>query len=1047
MPDPWDEIPDAEKDVWDTIPDSPEDKSYLEIIAEKIRPSNYYGNSSIGTQAAIGEAIIKAAILPQDALVALHKYNKYGQKLEETFKERFRKGRSPHEVLPQIPGVPGLPDVEFQALLQDIAYDPLNIPAGGILKVTGLGEKILSGLSKVNKVEDVLSGIAKLGSTEDALALGKTAIGNEDAIGKITKMKDDLFKLAKEEKDIVKRGELQGQAAYYSEAEKQAKEVGVYSSKDILGDIDRDIENALTKKAGVDIEEEVTDPIQLAKIANRRGSKNAIKRAKESLKNYLGEENIPEKSADELISGSEFDKTIKRSVLEQPLGEKPSTTLGYNTETMHPKLKDDLPQIIEDFRVDMGFDEMRGNRLTTKQAVDTAIKKAGLLNDETILSLSRENIGDATDMLANRIYVNNRLHEIADDLNKIPITAGKQEVKDANDEIKHALNMYFKVRSQGSETARSLYYMRVQVDDNLMSGMKKFQQAFEKIDPESAKKFGEMIKDAENIPGAKEKLLFWWYNGMLSNPFTDLANITGNASHIGWEFAINSLNNPKSVYRMYKELPKSIAKASKNAWKIAKSEERALSKFTKTTKIRYDVMPKSKLGKGLKNLLPTTRLAWEDEFFSTIAKEMRTSLGKSSIAKKTGISYDDVTKNMEKVLSDPKFKLADGGDKAYRELADYADKYADYITFKSPLKSKFGQGLQETTWIKPIVPFARVTANISKAGYKNTPLGLIKLMGKEGRAMSTLERQDVVRRALAGTVFFTGIGSLMANGKIEISGSGPENKKDRELWDAMGYKPNHIYWVDDNGKKTGISYQNINPFNVVLAVMGNWQDQYKFGNKLTAADKTLTEKLSYALGGAAQTMTDQSFMQGVSALFKWIQYKDEAYLEDFFTKPFIPNIVGVGRNIREYATGDKPRYEARNWWERVKRRVGLNEGLIPTESTYGGQKQSGFERFPYFPTTVNPEPILSLLDEKNLRISVPSKRTKIGDRLMTDMEYADYVKISGQNIMNKLRQRIRLLSKLDSERAQDRVNSIVDKEREKAKRLIKLNARKIKQGR
>jgi hypothetical protein len=718
----------------------------------------------------------------------------------------------------------------------------------------------------------------------------------------------------------------------------------------------------------------------------------------------------------------------------QPMGEGKPTTPGYNVEKMHPALKDELPQIIENFREE--FNLMRGERLTTEQAIDSAIKFAGNLTDDAVMTLKRSDVTNASHLLGARIYVNNRLLEISDKLAAIPKDASGKLIGEITAENKHVLDMYMKVRSLGTETARALRFMQIPMGDNLINGMKKYRDVLAKIDPKSAKVLSDVIADAEKLPTKTDAILFWWYNGMLSNPFTDLANITGNASHLTWEIMTNMAHKPSSIKQMFKGLWEGSKEGVKQAKAIYNQEKELLSKFSGDIgRARYDVYPKTKVGKFLRSTLPTTRLAMEDAIFSNMAKQMRIGVESPILAKKFGTTVDDVLETVKNVIENPEF-VAGANDKVYRDLAEYAEKYAEYLTFRTPLKSKFMQGAQQTLWVKPFIPFPRVMANIAKAGFKNSPAGIIKFFGKDAKTLSAFERQDIARRALAGTAVFSGLGTMMAAGKIEITGSGPESKKERELWDKMGYKPNHIYIVDGDGSKTGISYQNINPFNVILAVMGNWQDQYRFGNKLTDDEKTLTERLSYALAGAAATMTDQSFMQGISNLYDWIRYKDEGYLEDFFTKPFIPNIVGFPRNLREYVSGEKPRYEARTWWERLKRRVGLYEGLIPTYSAYGGQKESGYERFPYFPTDIERDPLLENLRGKNALISVPSKNTSINNRKITDKEYSDYVKFSGNEIISKLRQNQNEILKMNAEDTQDYIDNIVRNARRNAKETI-----------
>lgn len=761
-----------------------------------------------------------------------------------------------------------------------------------------------------------------------------------------------------------------------------------------------------------------------------------IQQNRQYIDQYLGLKERPKDLTFEEFVKMEEAKVKEPPKIKQPMGEKPSTTLGYNIEKMHPDIKEHLPILIEEVRA--GFNKVRGERLTTKQAVQTSIKKAGTLTDADILTLKRGDVKNATDILAARIYTNNKFLELGDKLNKITEKTSPEAIGNFIGEHKKIMNMYMKTRALGTETGRALYFHRIPISDGQISGMKKYAEAIKKIDPKSGKALDNILKDGGDSPKLRDKVMFWWYNSMLSNPFTDLANITGNASHFAWESTINVISNkPKATVDVIRNYPKFMKNGIREAAKIYKQESGDISKFVSEKDLkRYSIEAKTPLGRFGRGLLPTTRLAMEDALFSSMTKDIRRVLGEHSIAKAEKISIDQVRANMQNILNDPYFKPEGGSAKRYQDLSEYIDKYAEFMTFRTPLKSPVGKGIQNTMWVKPVIPFMRVLANITKVGYKNSPVGFAKMFGKEFKELSKFERQDIARRAVAGTVLYTGIGALMAEGLVEITGSGPENKRDRELWDKMGYKPNHIYYVNDDGAKKGISYQNINPFNVVLAVMGNWQDQYRFG-QLKDDDKAFIEKLSYALAGAAATMTDQSFMQGVNAFFDWIKYKDETYIQDFVTKPFIPNIVGFPRNVKEYAEGSKPRYQAEGWYERLKRRVGLYEGLQPAYSAYGGQKESGYERFPFFPSETVNEPMLDMFQERGFSISVPSKRTKIFDEEMTSEQYSKYVRISADKIMARLNKIKARIENLDNEAAQKLIDKVVDQERDNAKREIR----------
>ena len=64
----------------------------------------------------------------------------------------------------------------------------------------------------------------------------------------------------------------------------------------------------------------------------------------------------------------------------------------------------------------------------------------------------------------------------------------------------------------------------------------------------------------------------------------------------------------------------------------------------------------------------------------------------------------------------------------------------------------------------------------------------------------------------------------------------------------------------------------------------------------------------------------------------------------------------------------------------------------------------------------------------------------IGNRQMTDEEYRDYVRISGEAIARRLRPAAALLERMSAERAQDYVDRVVREERARAKARLRVRS-------
>jgi len=268
----WDDTPQLGGIQWD---EPEKEKSYLEILAEKLRPrkATTVTPSPYAGGARLLEIAMKAVQVPQHALTALHSVDKYGKPLEPTYKERFEAEHSPSEVLPQLPQVLNLPPVEMQGLIQDIAYDPLILPAGKMLKGTKVAEKFLSGLSDISK-------LPKLAKTEDAIAFGKLITGKDDVIRLIEKKEAELIKQIKGSKEFPEK--LIHERAMLREAREVA------TNKGGMAEID-DLEKAFADFDAKKIDEEPIDMLQLAKKKTEQGNLVSAQKAKEALRKSFSE--------------------------------------------------------------------------------------------------------------------------------------------------------------------------------------------------------------------------------------------------------------------------------------------------------------------------------------------------------------------------------------------------------------------------------------------------------------------------------------------------------------------------------------------------------------------------------------------------------------------------------------------------------------------------------------------------------------------------------------------------------------------------------------
>lgn len=541
-------------------------------------------------------------------------------------------------------------------------------------------------------------------------------------------------------------------------------------------------------------------------------------------------------------------------------------------------------------------------------------------------------------------------------------------------------------------------------------------------------------------PTFRDKFYYWWYNSMLSNPLTDVANITGNLSHLGFElFRTAVTEKPATAIQIMKDLRKSHFSGVEEVKKIFKLQETADSKFDyNERKYAESFNPVSKIGKRIKSVLPTTRLSMEDAYFRNLFGALRKHKTLQEISKETNEPVNVVEKLINDVYQNPDLKKLDEKFEIYDKHLKALERFIDYGVFQAPLGkggSHIQKGLNKIPLLKAIMPFMKIAVNLTKTGIRITPYGLKDLITKKD--ITSLEKKDIVTRALLGTTFFGGLAYLMANDLIEITGHGVDDKDKRELWYKQGYKENHFY-IKVNGEKYGFSYTNINPVNTVLSLIGSYSDDLKYNQTLKDDEKTFSDKFLKAVLGMVEVLTTQSFMQGIGQTVNMIRTNDPEGIKRSLQNLVLPSGLSFPKDIYNYYRGEKPMYETKTFSDRLKNKIGMTEDLKPALNQFGEHKSATFERFPLPVSELKPDDELTkFLTENDIEISYPSKSTKLNDFQMTPEQYYEYNRIGGAMIKETLLSKLNILKTLKTkEEKSEAVKMLVDEAREETREIM-----------
>jgi hypothetical protein len=616
--------------------------------------------------------------------------------------------------------------------------------------------------------------------------------------------------------------------------------------------------------------------------------------------------------------------------------------------------------------------------------------------------------------------------------------------------------MQSKVMGLVSESARVLQSLNRKIDprefDILNEGFKKLKDAG--VDVTNPANMSKAIKKLLD-PSTGDKAVFWWYQSLLSNPLTDVANIVGNTSYLSSELVSRTVFEPQNTFAVMRGLKEGLKKFRKEAYEVWKAEKSDLSKWDfEASELRkvYDPSPndiQNKLLRGAARtghaVLPTTRLRIEDAFFRNVARDIEREVGIKKISSELKTDKNIVRDNLETLEESIKNETRDIKDltgtekRFFRTIEDY-QKYARELTFVEPL-GKTGNLFQRVTnsnaFLKWTFPFIRIAVNLIKEGLKHTPYYIGKNIASGNWAnLSPRQKTTMVRRAVAGTSIMGTLEYLQSQGKMEITGDGPEDKNKREQWLKAGYKPNHIYLKGKDGKLVGHPYGNVNPFGILLSVRGNISDYSKYDTKFNSEDNTIDQRVSLALAKIGNTFLDQSFMWGAQSLVKSIEEGDANLLSKIITSP-LPNIGGAIRGIE----GDYTQYQRLSFWDNVNYKLGLSEmdlaeDLKPKIDISGEPKDMGYRRFPYQVSEVGNNRVMKFIIDNNIKLGAPSRPSKKGQPISDD-EYDSYKKISGQALQKKLDKMYHSLVRMKPDKAEKRIREIAEQEREKAKNKIK----------
>lgn len=396
--------------------------------------------------------------------------------------------------------------------------------------------------------------------------------------------------------------------------------------------------------------------------------------------------------------------------------------------------------------------------------------------------------------------------------------------------------------------------------------------------------------------GRGSRLVNFWRAGLLTAPTTTAGNVLGNAGEAavrkgfvnpvaagvdklfslktGQRTITNSGGFTQGAREGAKKLPRFI--------KTGYDERNALSKYD-TRELNYGDDGVGKLIGNYVNGTYRLMSVADQPFWYGARNEALTSIARAEALNK-GLSGDAADRFVDDFVKNPPTKAM-----------ERATQEAKYATFQN--ETALGQaagGLKQGLRRKSdtagaagdfFIPFTQVPASIATRIVTRTPVGTameavkqIKAI-KEGGKFDQRAMSQAIAEGSFGPAVFTAGYALANSGNLTFGY--PEERKERELWEAEGKQP---YSVRIGDRWYSLNY--LQPFGTLLAIGGETFNSVKDG-----ADPG--EVISRGIATAGQAVMNQSFLKGVSGVLDAID-DPKRYAENYVENTagsVIPNVV------------------------------------------------------------------------------------------------------------------------------------------------------------
>jgi hypothetical protein len=332
------------------------------------------------------------------------------------------------------------------------------------------------------------------------------------------------------------------------------------------------------------------------------------------------------------------------------------------------------------------------------------------------------------------------------------------------------------------------------------------------------------------------------------------------------------------------------------------------------------------------------------------------------------------------------------------------------------------------------VPFTKIVSNVTNESINYTPIGAYRAFKawkeagtkKTSGLAKTVEQMEQIKKIEQGSLYaiqtvlgtsamlvLSGLAGMLKDKDddgqddgFNITGGGPSDPAARKQAREGGYVP---YSFSFGGNSVKLSYLST-PLAIPLSIVGTWFDQ---SNYPRGREKDMTEKLTSAALAVAQVPFNQSFLQGLSNLFKMLdgtsEGQDVSALQNFFSGAVgnvVPNVLKQADQIFEPIPQQQTSFVGKWLFNKVpilKSMTGTPQLNVLGEVV---NAPAGVERMLFlqrFINTSEADPLFKLLMAKNAFIPDARRGTKVGNYQLNDEQFYKFRELRGKVIAQVVR--------------------------------------------